>query len=343
MLMFFTRKCAAIFRTNSIVRRYCLNVDRLRILFFGTDTFSLPSLKLIHKNVKTEGKVQALEVVTSFKAAKNPVKHYCLAEGILSHDWNVFSASTNTSFNLGVVVSFGHLIPETIINTFSRGMINVHASLLPQFRGAAPIVHAIASGAERTGISIMRIKPKRFDVGEILLQSSVHITPDMVMPQLHDQLAEKGAVCLMQCIGNLDHHYRYSIPQDDLEATYAPKIGQNFAEIHWKGQTALQIYNLYRSLYSLKPLTTMFESEIVKLFKIRYDHNQAKFTSGRAHEGAGCIVYFKSTKKLMVRCHGGCFIEIVHLSIGNKKVCTGQDFYNGYLSKVDTSRRFFGK
>ncbi|XP_053678188.1 methionyl-tRNA formyltransferase, mitochondrial [Anopheles nili] len=314
------------------------NVSRLKILFFGTDNFSLPSLKIIHKNLIDNGRVQTLEVVTSFKAAKNPVKQYSRSEGIPMHDWALFPKDINNTFDLGVVVSFGHLIPESLINSFNRGMLNVHASLLPKLRGAAPIVHAIANGDETTGISIMRIKPRQFDVGEILSQSIVHIERDTLMPQLHDRLAQIGASCLIGCIEDLETYYSKLIIQDDSQATYAPKIDQKFAEIRWAEAGAVRIYDLYRSLYGLRPVCTSFVGELVKIFKMSYDRGQSKTVREFV---PGHMEYSKRTKQLLVRCCDGELLEILQLSVGGKKILTGQDFYNGFLSKVNPSERYF--
>uniref|UniRef100_A0A182W5M6 Methionyl-tRNA formyltransferase, mitochondrial n=1 Tax=Anopheles minimus TaxID=112268 RepID=A0A182W5M6_9DIPT len=327
-------------RNLGSVQRYFSNVSRLKVLFFGTDHFSLPSLKIIHKNLIDNGRVERLEVVTSFKAAKNPVKQYSRIEGIPMHDWPSFSRTSAGSFDLGVVVSFGHLIPESLINSFSRGMLNVHASLLPKLRGAAPIVHAIANGDQRTGISIMRIKPKQFDVGEILHQASVDIGPDMLMPELHDQLANIGAKCLNTCIEGLEIYYQNQKIQNDAEATYAPKIDQKFAEIIWKSSTAVRIYDLYRSLYGLRPLLTTFGGDVVKIFKLSFNREQSLPTQTMPNE-PGHVEYSKRTKQLLVRCGDGRLLAILQLSVGGKKILTGQDFYNGFLSKVDPSERYF--
>ncbi|XP_049546504.1 methionyl-tRNA formyltransferase, mitochondrial isoform X2 [Anopheles darlingi] len=324
---------------NCDARSYSSNISRLKILFFGTDNFSLPSLKAIHRNWKQGSTVSSLEVVTSFKAAKNSVKQFSLAEGIPVSDWQ--SYRPNEKFDLGVVVSFGHLIREEVISSFNRGMLNVHASLLPQLRGAAPIVHAIANGHRRTGISIMRIEPKHFDIGEILLQSTIDIPRDMLMPQLHDELAQLGANCLMKCIDDLDFYNSQVVQQDSSKATYAPKIDRNFTEIRWKHHTALQVYDLYRSLYSLAPLKTWFCGEPIKLFEIAYRHDQTKATN-RIERVPGCIEYSRKTKQLIVWCCDGFCIEVLKLAVGGKKTLTAQDFHNGFLSKVAHSQRIFG-
>ncbi|XP_035894947.1 methionyl-tRNA formyltransferase, mitochondrial [Anopheles stephensi] len=340
MLLSLIHARTPIVRKARSAERYFSNISRLKVLFFGTDHFSLPSLKIIHKNLIDNGRVKRLEVVTSFKAAKNPVKWYSQTEGIPLHDWASFSRTAPGSFDLGVVVSFGHLIPESLINCFQRGMLNVHASLLPKLRGAAPIVHAIANGDQRTGVTIMRIKPRQFDVGEILLQSTVDIGRDTLMPELHDRLANVGAECLISCMEDLETYYRRQTVQNDAEATYAPKIDQKFAEISWRNSTAVRIYDLYRSLYGLRPLLTTFGGDVVKIYKLSF--NTELQVQGQLPTCLpGHVEYSKRKKQLLVRCGDGRLLQILQLSIGGKKMLTGQDFYNGFLSKVQPSERYF--
>lgn len=97
-------------------------------------------------------------------------------------------------------------------------MLNVHASLLPKYRGASPIIYAIKNGESETGVSIMRIKPNKFDVGEVLATERVEISDDVMMPELHDKLSSIGAELLVKCVRDLDKHR--PIEQDNSLASY---------------------------------------------------------------------------------------------------------------------------
>lgn len=97
-------------------------------------------------------------------------------------------------------------------------MLNVHASLLPKYRGASPIIYAIKNGEEETGISIMRIRPKKFDVGEILATDRVSISEDMLMPELHEKLAQVGAELLVNCVKDINQYQ--PVEQDHSQASY---------------------------------------------------------------------------------------------------------------------------
>ncbi|XP_055586578.1 methionyl-tRNA formyltransferase, mitochondrial [Uranotaenia lowii] len=313
--------------------------NQLRILFFGTDSFSLPSLKIINENRKSGLSVSDLEVVTSFKAKKNPLKEYTKQERLALHDWPLRRTDLSRYFDLGVVVSFGHLIPEPLISAFRLGMLNVHASLLPKLRGAAPIVHAIRNGDSETGVTVMKIKPKHFDVGEVLDQRKVSISRDVLMPELHCQMAQVGASALMHCIANLDHYYANLKEQNSCDATYAPKIDAHFADIRWTEMDALQVYNLWRSLYSYKPLTTRLGQELVKIFELSFDPGSKEVDAQK--QPPGLIRYCWKRKLLTVCCRDGRCVSVQQLAIGGKKAVTAQEFYNGYLSKKDPSERLF--
>ncbi|XP_053699124.1 methionyl-tRNA formyltransferase, mitochondrial [Sabethes cyaneus] len=315
----------------------------LRLLFFGTDSFSLPSLRILNENRKSkQGPICSLQVVTSFKAKKNPLKQYAQAEGLQLHDWPFRYSNVQQDFDLGIVVSFGHMIPESLISAFRLGMLNVHASLLPKLRGAAPIVHAIRNGDHETGVTIMKIKPKHFDIGEILRQEKVTIPEDTLMPELHSQLAELGARTLLECLENLQFYYSNLKLQNDKSATYAPKIDTKFAEVRWSEMNARQVYDLYRSLYSYKPLTTRFagdSGETIKLFKLHYRPDLAE--SDNLKTVPGEVQYCRLRKRLLVWCCDGRPVEVEQLGIGGRKALSAVEFYNGYLNKIAVPLRVF--
>jgi methionyl-tRNA formyltransferase len=157
--------------------------------------------------------------VTSFKATINPVRDFATSENLRLHKWTPDFAPAG-NFNLGLVVSFGHLLPRQLIESFDLGMLNIHASLLPKLRGASPIIHAIKEGHTETGVSLMKIKADKFDIGEILAQRAVEIDEGVRMPELHDRLAEIGASLLVDCLQDLPRFYANCWSQDNSLATY---------------------------------------------------------------------------------------------------------------------------
>ncbi|XP_061400638.1 methionyl-tRNA formyltransferase, mitochondrial [Musca vetustissima] len=307
----------------------------LKVLFFGTDTFSLPSLKVLHKH---NGSNDQLGVVTSFKSPANCVRVYAEQQKLLLHKWPITPEHCRP-FDLGVVVSFGHLIPTPIIKAFPLGMINVHASLLPRWRGAAPIIYSIMNGDQETGVSIMRIEPKRFDVGDVFAQQKVKIDPGVFMPELHKELSEKGADLLWQVISEYPKSFENPMKQNDQEATYAPKITPDIYEINWNRLTALEVFNRHRALYGFKSLTSKFQQKSIELLEISLPA-QTSATEGSS-SSPGSLSYHYKRKCLRVQCANNTFIEVHRLRIEGKKAMSAMDFNNGFLKKLQSSEMEF--
>ncbi|KAL5288911.1 MTFMT family protein [Megaselia abdita] len=323
-------------------RKFCdTSEKKLKILFFGTDNFSLPSLQKLHKSSSTS----SLSVVTSFKSPANPVKCYAEKESLTLHSWPLKDTEVY-QHDLGVVVSFGHLIPEKIISSFPLGMINVHASLLPKWRGAAPIVYSIMSGDTKTGVSIMRIEPKHFDIGDILAQDVVEISPNMLMPELHRELSLKGADLLLKTIQSYPSSFKESVKQESSLVTYAPKVTPSLTEISWNTQSSKQVYDLFRSLFSYKELTTRFKKLSVKIVELRLIEKtestvRTTESSNQTVNPPGTVEYVKSKKALRVFCADGGFVEVTKLKVDGKKVMSAGDFNNGFLKKCSQDEKVF--
>lgn len=176
-------------------------------------------------------------------------------------------------------------------------MLNVHASLLPRWRGAAPIIYALANGDKETGITIMNIKPKHFDIGDIVLQKKINISDETKMPELHERLGKLGASCLLNTLNNLEEYLSNSTPQPAEGVTYAPKITPEFAKIKWDSMTSQDVYNLHRALDSLRHnLFTSVASSSVKLIDIEICKSNAKCIA------PGSVTYDKPSQTLRVEC-----------------------------------------
>lgn len=242
-------------------------------------------------------------------------------------------------------------------------MINVHGSLLPRWRGASPIIYAILNGDAVTGVSLMKIHPNKFDVGEILAQKSVEIPKNVLMPELHETLSEEGAKLLLECIENVPTSFQNLKQQDDRYATYgmtsfilivtdefiyllnnicsflAPKVPDTMAHIDWQVMTSKYICNLHRALYSFKWLTTHWNKRRVKIREL--DLSDQVAGEANTKKLPGCIEYDKVNKCLRVYCSDGHFIRIKQLILEGKPVMTAADFNNGFLKKVNLTQRFF--
>ncbi|EEZ98405.2 methionyl-tRNA formyltransferase, mitochondrial isoform X2 [Tribolium castaneum] len=238
-----------------------------KVLFFGADDFSLFSLKKLNEEYRKKALLSRLEVVTTVKGKANAVKLYADKENLQLHKWPPCIGFGE--FDVGIVVSFGHLIPKAIIDQFPLGMLNVHASILPRWRGAAPIIYALANGDTETGVTIMTISPEKFDIGKIVLQESVPIHPEMTQSKLFATLGKLGAAQLIKTLADLSSNLNNAKPQPTEGITYAPKVKPTFASIKWDQMTAEQIYNLGRALEGIFPIQTTWKGMPVKLIGIK--------------------------------------------------------------------------
>ncbi|XP_053954217.1 methionyl-tRNA formyltransferase, mitochondrial [Anastrepha ludens] len=307
-----------------------------KVLFFGTDAFSLPSLQSLHKDYYNSLETSALGVVTSFKNPANCVRSYAEKHHLAVHRWPIVP-DVCRGYDLGVVVSFGHLIPEKIIKAFPNGMINVHASLLPRWRGAAPIIYAIMHGDKRTGVSIMKIEPKHFDVGDILAQREVAIKDDVRMPELHSHLAIEGANLLVNTIKGLPSCLESAKVQNNENATFAPKITNAITEVNWSQISAEQLHRRFRALFGFKHLNTRFQNKIVQLVDVKLPVLQE--TPAYLNNGeCGKFMYDRKRRCVLVRCAGDSYIELHQLRVEGKRVMTAMEFNNGFLKEMKSTQ-----
>ncbi|EDW84516.1 uncharacterized protein Dwil_GK13097 [Drosophila willistoni] len=306
------------------VKRFESTCPPPKILFFGTDHFSLPSLKALHKNGSHQ-----LGVVTSFKSPANCVRVFAEQANLPLQSWPI-ETSHCLDYDLGVVVSFGHLIPVHLIQAFPKGMINVHASLLPLWRGAAPIIYAIMNKDAQTGVSIMKIEPHHFDIGAILAQREMAIKSDILMPELHEKLAHLGADLLVDTVNNLQQRLANARLQDNKNSSYAPKITNKIAEVSWAALNAEDIYTRYRALYGFKNLTTSFHGKQIQLIELRLPKKQDE----RVQLKPGCLSYQRPLKSLLIGCANNSQVEVLQLRVEGRKCMSAQDFNNGFLRQT---------
>ncbi len=168
--------------------------------------------------------------------------------------------------DLIVVVAYGQILPKTILEIPPRGCINVHASLLPRWRGASPIQHAILAGDRQTGVTTMFMN-ERMDAGDIILQRAEPIRPDDTAGSLHDRLAALGAELLVETLaGNLPRH-----PQDESQATYARKLTKEDGRIDWS-KPAIEIERQIRAMNPWPGAFTTLGDTPVKIWKAELAH-----------------------------------------------------------------------
>jgi methionyl-tRNA formyltransferase len=219
----------------------------MRIVFFGTPLFAVASLQALLR-----GRFTVAGVVTQpdkpqgrsrSQLLSPPVKVAAQAEGLpvlqpVRPVGDVFTASLRRlEPDLGVVVAYGHILRPDILSIPPQGMINVHASLLPQYRGAAPIQHAILQGEKETGITIMLME-EGLDSGPILHQLATPIGIDETAGLLAGRLADLGATALVEALSLLSGGLARPQPQEHARATYAPKLDRDMARLDWRRDAA---------------------------------------------------------------------------------------------------------
>ncbi|HEX9693198.1 MAG TPA: methionyl-tRNA formyltransferase [Gemmatimonadales bacterium] len=215
----------------------------MRSVFFGTPDFAVPSLRalvgegfdvaaVVTQPDRPQGRSRSTRI-------PSPVKQVATDEGIdvlqpeQPNDPQFLEELSALRPDIGIVVAYGHILKPHILAVPTRGMVNVHASLLPKLRGAAPIVHAILERLDTTGVSIMEMDAG-MDTGPILHQVSTPIATDETGGELTVRLAELGALALIEALALLTTNSALRVQQDHHHASYAPKISREMARIRWE-------------------------------------------------------------------------------------------------------------
>jgi methionyl-tRNA formyltransferase len=217
-----------------------------------------------------------------------------------------------------VVVGYGQIIPQVVIDLAPLGIINVHASLLPKYRGAGPIQWAIVRGETRTGVTTMRINAG-LDTGDMLLKAETEIGPEENAVELGRRLAVMGADLLVETLEGLREGRIVPEKQDDAQATLAPLLRKEDGAIDWT-EPAQAIHNRVRGLQPWPGAQTSFRGQSLHLWKTRW--------GGAAHRASESPGRFLSLKPPVVACGDGG-LEILEVQLEGRKRISAADFANG--------------
>jgi methionyl-tRNA formyltransferase len=239
-------------------------------------------------------------------------------EAILKYDADIF-----------VVVAYGNLIPRFVFDHPPLKTVNLHPSLLPKYRGAAPIQWALIHGETETGITVQLINEK-LDAGDIIVQEVVPLDADQTSADLWEVIYSKGPHLLNRAITGLASGHLRPVPQDESRATYCGKIDRAIAMIDW-GKSSREIHNLVRGLNPKPVAFTMFRGEQIKIWK-------TVPADGDLPKGAGEGAIVRHQKKRLLAETGSGFLEILSIQPANRKVMDGLSFINGY--RITESDRF---
>lgn len=308
----------------------------LKVLFMGTPDFAVPTLRML---IEQQYALQA--VITQPDRAKGrgkqivapPIKR--LAEQyqipVLQPEKVRTKAMVQTlrefTPDLIVVVAYGQILPETILQIPAHGCINVHASLLPKYRGAAPIHWAIMRGETETGITTM-FMDKGMDTGDMLVQHAMPIQEDDTAGTLHEKLAELGAETLLETLTQLEAGDLQRLPQNHDAATYAPMLKKEDGKIDWQ-EHALTIIRKVRGLDPWPGAYTSYQGRIVKLLQVQPEtcptHNISTIP--------GAIIDIDKLSGPLIKTGDGC-IRILRIQPQNKSPMACSDFCRGYRLEI---------
>lgn len=304
----------------------------MRIVFMGTPHFAIPSLEILLSNnydvasvVTTPDKPRGRGQEVTF----SPVKDFSLSRNLPVlqpsdlRDPSLINSLKELRPDLFVVVAF-RILPKELYTIPSKGSFNLHASLLPKYRGAAPINWAIINGERETGVTTFFLQEK-VDTGSILLQARVAIGEDETAGELHDKLAAVGAEIVLQTVRLIQLNRIEPRVQDERHTSTAPKIFKNDCRIQWS-RPAVQVHNFVRGLSPSLAAWTTHNSRQLKLYRTQVALDESKKLPGDAQPGS---VVHKTNEMLLIQTGEGC-VKIVEIQQEGRKRMGIAEFLRGY-------------
>lgn len=309
-------------------------MNKTKVIFLGTAKFSAEILQSLLRNQTVDVIAvvsQPDRIVGRKKEVYIPeVKMLALKNNIPVYQPEKLSGSTEMdelielNADFLITAAFGQFLPVRFLESAKIAAINVHASLLPKYRGAAPINWAIINGDEKTGVSIMYMV-KEMDAGNVIDTVEVEIDNQDNAGNLFDKLAEVGSVLLNQSIKKIVSGEAHSMPQDESEVTFAPKIDSDLLKIDFKKQTAKQVIDLARGL-------TPADAPYFSINNTKINIHKASVKNIENAEPGIIVQNDKNGLVVSASDSKGVFIE--ELQIPGKKKMTYKDFFNGIGRKI---------
>ena len=297
----------------------------LRVVFFGTPAFAVPSLEhLIHSSHPVAGVVTQPDKPRGRgqQVSDGPVKSLATALGLpvfqparLAED-QFASPLASLNADIGVVAAYGKILPDWLLAMPRLGLVNVHASLLPRYRGASPIHRAVIAGDAETGVTIMRVV-KALDAGPMFAAARVPIGPDDTTTIVEAALAIRGAELLLQTLDQIDAGTARETPQDASLVTYAPKLTKPEGLVSWSSPAA-SVHNLIRGLWPWPHAFTFIGD-------VRYILHRSRLSPLTPSDAPGTIVAASAVDGLHVACGGHTAIELLDVQLEGKRVMTARD------------------
>ncbi len=311
-----------------------MNKSPLRIVFMGTPSFALAPLKALCTSGYTPAAVYTQPDKVNRRGGKisfSPVKSYALEQNIPVFQPLTFKTEEALEAlralrpDLIVVIAYGRILPQAVLDIPTYGAVNIHASLLPEYRGAAPVQRAIIDEKKVTGVTLMKLDAG-MDTGDMIAVKEVPISLSVTAGELLDRLSAIGAEELLKILPDLPGALAKAVPQDESRATYAEKLTKDMGRIAWE-KPAETLHALARGMYPNPGTYTFFRGKRIKIHKTLLGEN--------APEGAhpGEIISLRDGI-LWIACGKGT-LGIARLQPENHKQMNAADFINGYQVKVN--------
>ena len=307
----------------------------MRILFMGTPDFAVPSLEaLLNAGHEICG------VFTQPDKPKNrgmklqapPVKEFALAHNIPVYqpenvkDGTAMDLIQQLAPELIAVAAYGRILPVDILEYPAYGCINVHSSLLPKYRGSAPIHWAILNGDQQSGVTIMHMV-KAMDAGDIIAQATTPIDPNETVETLHDRLAQMGAKLLVEVVEQLKNGTATRTPQDESKVTFAPMLSRELSPLDWT-HTARQLHDQVRGLIPWPATTTdIIGGQPVKVFEVE--------ETGISTAAAPGTIVAAGKQGIDVACGDGLLLRIKQLQAQGGKRMAAADYLRGHPITIE--------
>lgn len=297
----------------------------MKIIFMGTPDFAVPSLRIL-----IESKHEVLAVVTApdkergrgLKISFPPVKEFAVENNLpvlqpeKLKDEQFINSLKNFNADLFVVVAF-RILPKEVFTIPPKGSFNLHGSLLPRYRGAAPIQWALINGEKETGLTTFALDEK-VDTGNIFLQEKIKIEDEDDFGSLHDKMSTAGAELVLRTVELIESGSFELKEQDGSLASPAPKITKETGKIEWN-KSAKEIHNLVRALSPHPGAYFYFGNKQIKIYKTKIDNSVSP--------GTGKIMQIKN--QLFAGCGNGT-LEILELQQEGKKRLSADEFLRGF-------------
>lgn len=305
----------------------------MRIVFMGTPDFSVPTLEQLIRNHQVVGVVTQPDKrkgrgkAMAFPPVKEKALEYDIPvyQPVKVREPEFIEELKKMNPDIIVVVAFGQILPEEILNLPPYGCVNVHASLLPKYRGAAPIQWAVIDGEKETGVTTMYMA-KGLDTGDMLDKVVVPIDPKETGESLHDKLSEAGGRLILETLTKLENGTAVRIPQNDAESCYAKMLTKELGEIDWN-QSAAAIERLIRGLNSWPSAYTHLDGKTLKIWDADVEEGQANVAVGTVTEVKKDCFYVQT---------GDGRLKINEIQLQGKKRMAVQAFLLGYKIEKGT-------